>query len=61
MPWRLPLVEQALHGRKLDAEVCRQAASLASVGAAPQKQNASKVPLLERVVARGLEETGGLA
>ena len=61
MPCRLPLVERALRGRKLDAEICRQAASLASAGAVPRKQNAFKVQLLERVVARGLEETGGLA
>ncbi len=60
-PWRLPLVEQALRGRKLDAELCRKAASLAATGAVPQTQNAFKVPLLQRVVARGLEETGGLA
>ena len=60
-PWRLPLVEQALRGRRLDAELCRKAASLASADAAPQRQNAFKVPLLQRVVARGLEETGGLA
>ncbi len=59
-PWRLPLVEQALLGRKLDAELCHKAASLASTGAVPQSQNAFKVPLLQRVVARGLEETGGL-
>ncbi len=60
-PWRLPLVEQALRGHKLDAELCRKAASLASAGAAPQSQNGFQIPLLQRVVARGLEETGGLA
>ncbi len=59
-PWRLPLVEQALRGRKLNAELCRKAASLAAAGAEPQSQNAFKVPLLQRVVARGLEEAGGL-
>ncbi len=59
-PWRLPLVEQALRGRKLDIQLCRQAASLASTGAVTQSQNAFKVPLLQRLVARGLEETGGL-
>ena len=59
-PWRLPLVEQALRGQKFDAELCREAATLASTDAAPQSRNAFKVPLLQRVVARGLEETGGL-
>ena len=60
-PWRLPRVEQALRGRKFDAELCRQAASLASTGAVPQTQNGFKLPLLQQVVARGLEETGGLS
>ena len=60
-PWRLPRVEQALRGHKLDKELCRKASILASEGAVPQAQNAFKVTLLERVVARGLEETGGLA
>ena len=59
-PWRLPLVEHALRGRKLDAELCGKAASLASVDALAQSQNAFKIPLLQRVVARGLEQTGGL-
>ncbi len=60
-PWRLPRVEQALRGHKLDAELCRAASALASADAVPHGQNAFKVTLLERVVARGLEETGGLA
>ncbi len=60
-PWRLPLVEQALLGRKLDVELCHKAASLACVDASPRGQNAFKVSLLQRVVQRGLEETGGLA
>ena len=60
-PWRLPLVEETLRGRKLDGALCREAGALASANAAPRGQNAFKVKLLERVVARGLEETGGLA
>ena len=60
-PWRLPLVEQVLRGHKLDKELCREASALASADAVPHGQNAFKVTLLERVVARGLEETGGLA
>ncbi len=59
-PWRLPLVERALRGHTLDKELCRKASALASADAVPNGQNAFKVTLLERVVARGLEETGGL-
>ncbi len=59
-PWRLPLVEQVLRGRKLDKELCRKASALASADAVSHGQNAFKSTLLERVVARGLEETGGL-
>ena len=60
-PWRLPLVEQALLGRRLDVELCREASSLASADSVPRGQNAFKVSLLQRIVQRGLEETGGLA
>ena len=60
-PWRLPRVEQALVSRKLDRELCRTASMLASAEAAPRGQNAFKVPLLQRVVQRGLEVAGGLA
>ena len=42
-PWRLPLVEQALRGQNFDAELCREAATLASTDAAPQSRNAFKV------------------
>ena len=60
-PWRLPQVEQALHGRRLDHALCREAAALAAQDAVPRGHNAYKVKLIERTVARGLEETGGLA
>ncbi len=60
-PWRLPRVEQALHGRRLDHALCREAAALAADGAVPRGQNAYKVKLIQNTVARGLEETGGLA
>jgi len=60
-PWRLPHVESHLRGRVFTAELCRQAGLLASEGAISHGQNAYKVPLIQRTVARGLEETGGLA
>ena len=60
-PWRLPRVEQALHGRRLDHALCREAAALAASAAVPRVHNAYKVKLIQHTVARGLEETGGLA
>ncbi len=60
-PWRLPRVAQALHGRRLDRALCRAAGALAADGAVPRGYNAYKVTLIQRTVARGLEETGGLA
>lgn len=60
-PWRLPQVEQALQGRRLDHALCRKAAALAADGAMPRGRNAYKVELIKRTVARALEETGGLA
>ncbi len=59
-PWRLPHVEQALYGQRLGQTLCREAAMLASEGAIPRGRNAYKVALIQRTVARALEETGGL-
>ena len=60
-PWRLPQVEKLLLGKRFDTDLCRQAAKFAAEGASTYGQNAYKVKLIERAVARGLEETGGLA
>ena len=60
-PWRLPRVEQAMLGRRLDAALCREAGDMAADGAVPRRRNAYKVELLRRTVARALAETGGLA
>lgn len=54
-PWRLPQVEQALHGRKADEASLRAAAELAGEGARPASGNAFKVVLLRRVVLRALQ------
>ena len=59
-PWRLPQVEQALKGRRLDRKLCRRAGEMAADGAVTHGQNAYKVKLIQRTVTRGLEETGGL-
>ena len=53
-PWRLPHVERALVGRRIDEQLLRLAASRASDGAAPHGQNGFKVTLLERTVERAL-------
>ncbi len=60
-PWRLPQVEDALLGRRLDAALCRAAGALAAEGAVVHGANAYKVKLIQNTVARALEETGGLA
>ncbi len=60
-PWRLPAVEQALRGRRVTADLCREAGSLAAAGAVANGRNAYKIPLIRRTVARALEETAGLA
>ena len=60
-PWRLPEIENAMLGKRFDAALCRHAGTLAAQGALTHGTNAYKVTLIERVVARGLEETGDLA
>ena len=60
-PWRLREVERALVGRRFDADVVHAAAARASDGAEPRGQNAFKVELLKRTVARALLTVGGLA
>lgn len=60
-PWRLPRVEGALHGRRLDEALCREAGTLVAEGAVSHGQNAFKIKLIQRAVTRALEETGGLA
>ena len=60
-PWRLPAVEAALRGRRLTADLAREAGALAGEGAVTHGRNAYKVELVRRTVARALQETGGLA
>jgi xanthine dehydrogenase YagS FAD-binding subunit len=54
-PWRLPEVEAALRGKKLDDQALRDAASQAGQGAQPASQNAFKLTLLRRTVLRALQ------
>ncbi len=60
-PWRLTEVEKVMVGKQFDRELCGYAGALAARGAVTLGMNAYKVPLIERTVARGLEETGDLA
>lgn len=54
-PWRLPEVEQALHGRTPTPETLREAAMQAGQGAHPTDQNGFKVKLLRNTVLRALQ------
>ena len=53
-PWRLRHVEAALGGQRAGPDVFREAAAHAADGAEPRAQNAFKVELLRRTVARAL-------
>jgi xanthine dehydrogenase YagS FAD-binding subunit len=55
VPWRLPAVEQALQGRAPTDGLWRSAAARAAEGAKPLSDNAFKVELVQRAVARELE------
>jgi xanthine dehydrogenase YagS FAD-binding subunit len=54
-PWRLPEVEEALHGKPLSDQVLREAAARAGRGAKPAAQNGFKQVLLRRTVLRALQ------
>lgn len=54
-PWRLPEVEEALHGKPLTPDGLRTAAERAGQGARPAGQNAFKLVLLRRTVLRALQ------
>ena len=53
-PWRLPAVEQALVGQRIDDRLFHAAAALAAEGAEPRGHNAFKIELLKRTVERAL-------
>ena len=57
-PWRLPAVEHALVGHRVDDELFHAAAARAADGAAPRRHNAFKVELLKRTVERALRTVG---
>lgn len=52
VPWRVPEAERVLAGRRVTAEVAREAAAVAVADARPLSKNAYKVPLTRAVVER---------
>src|SRR6185312_8621437 len=55
IPWRVRAAEEALAGKKADADAFRAAAAAAVEGAIPRRDNAFKVELAKRAVVRALE------
>jgi xanthine dehydrogenase YagS FAD-binding subunit len=60
-PWRAMEAESTLAGRRLDAAAIDRAAQASVAGARPLHDNAFKVELARRSVARALELAGGAA
>ena len=60
-PWRAEAAERALIGRPLNNETIAAASDAAVVGAIPLRDNAFKVDLARRTVARALRNAGAVA
>ena len=60
-PWRAEAAERALIGRPLSNETIAAASDAAVVGAIPLRDNAFKVDLARRTVARALQNAGAVA
>ena len=60
-PWRAMAAEQSLIGKQPGIPVFEAAAREAVAGAKPYRQNAFKVELAKRAVARALANAGGIA
>ena len=60
-PWRATAAEQMLVGKTPGSAVFAAAGQEAIAGAKPHPQNAFKVNLVARAVARALAEAGGVA
>jgi xanthine dehydrogenase YagS FAD-binding subunit len=58
-PWRVPQVEAALAGARLDPAVLRSAAALAAQGAQGHGHNDYKIELMQRVIVRAVGTVGG--
>jgi xanthine dehydrogenase YagS FAD-binding subunit len=60
-PWRVTAAEQMLTGKRPGSALFAAAGQEAIAGAQPLRQNAFKVELVRRAVARALAEAGGVA
>ena len=60
-PWRAEAAERALVGRRLDRDTIAAASEAAVAGAVPLRDNAFKVELARRTVARALRNVGAIA
>lgn len=58
IPWRVPVAERFLLGKKLTPDVLAEAAKLALADAKPLEKNAFKVPLTQTLVRRALAKAG---
>lgn len=57
-PWRVPQVEAALAGQRLEPAVVRRAAALAAQGARGHGHNDFKIELMQRAIVRAVETAG---
>jgi xanthine dehydrogenase YagS FAD-binding subunit len=60
-PWRVPQVEAALTGARLDPAALRDAAALAAQGAQGRGHNDFKIELMQRAIVRAVEAAGARA
>ena len=60
-PWRVPKVEAALAGARLEAAELRRAAALAAQGAQGRGHNDFKIELMQRAIVRAVEIAGARA
>ena len=60
-PWRVPGVEAALAGARLDPKALRSAAALAAQGAQGRGHNNFKIELMQRAIVRAVETAGARA
>jgi xanthine dehydrogenase YagS FAD-binding subunit len=60
-PWRVPRVEEALVGARLDPSTLRSAAALAAEGARGRGRNDFKIELMQRVIVRAIQTAGARA
>src|SRR6267378_950365 len=60
-PWRVPRVEAALSGARLEPAALRRAAALAAQGAQGRGHNDFKIELMQRAIVRAIETAGARA